>query len=314
MLSSRSGLGIFPAPIILVLACSSSAKTPDSAIGGSDTTAADDAPATPDSGNGGGDTAIADDARATPEYDASVSSIDPPPCDSFCSSVQPSYPTNEAWGGVGNVTTYSTSPSAGGACQYGTTQIRYFAAISVNLQPGDGKGAWQNGRICGQFAEVLAQTSQGPRTAVVRIMDKCPDGFCGIDLGGDATAAVMADYPGRYAGRWKWVPCTGHAETFDGPTSLYVKLGSSKWWSRIQIRNPPTGVSSMAWRRAGSTDAYQDLTFAEDNLENFYSVPTAVLQASSQVEILVRYSDGTSATLPIASDDLGKEDASYPLP
>jgi len=116
----------------------------------------------------------------------------------------------EAWGGVGNVTTYSTSPSAGGACQYGTTQVRFFAAISVNLQPGDGQGAWQNGRICGQCAEVLAQTSQGPRTAVVRIMDKCPDGFCGIDLGGDATAAVMADYPGRYAGRWKWVPCTGH--------------------------------------------------------------------------------------------------------
>jgi len=57
----------------------------------------------------------------------------------------------------------------------------------------------------------------------------------------------------------------------------------------------------MAWRRAGSTDAYQELTFAEDNLENFYTVPTAVLQASSQVEILVRYTDGTSATATAAS-------------
>jgi expansin (peptidoglycan-binding protein) len=286
MLSTHFTRWTLTAPILVALACSSSAKTPDSAVGGSDTIAAD----------------------------ASTSSTDPQPCESSCSSVQPSYPTNESWGGVGNVTTYSTSPSAGGACQYGTTQVRYFAAISVNLQPGDGKGAWQNGRICGQCAEVLAQTSQGPRTVVVRIMDKCPDGFCGIDLGGDATTAVMADYAGRYAGRWKWVPCTGHPETFDGPTSLYVKQGSSTWWSRIQIRNPPMGITSMAWRPAGSSDAYQDLVFAEDNLENFYSVPVAVLQSTSKVEILVRYADGTSATLPIASDDLGKEDASYPLP
>jgi hypothetical protein len=145
-------------------------------------------------------------------------------------------------------------------------------------------------------------------------MDKCPDGFCGIDLGGDATAAIMADYPGRYAGRWKWVPCTGHPETFDGPTSLYVKVGSSQWWSRIQIRNPPTGISSMAWRPAGSSNAYQDLVFAEDNLENFYTVPVAVLQSASKVEILVRYVDGTSASLQVDSGDLGKPDASYPLP
>ena len=258
--------------------------------------------------------ACSSSSERTPAHDASTSSTDPQPCESSCSSVQPSYPTNEAWGGVGNVTTYSTSPSAGGACQYGTTQVRYFAAISVNLQPGDGKGAWQNGRICGQCAEVLAQTSQGPRTAVVRIMDKCPDGFCGIDLGGDATAAVMADYAGRYAGSWKWVPCTGHPETFDGPTSLYVKEGSSTWWSRIQIRNPPTGITSMAWRPAGSSDAFQDLVFAEGNLENFYSVPVSVLQSTSKVEILVRYAEGTSASLQIASDDLGKADASYPLP
>ena len=121
MLSTHFTRWTLTAPILVALACSSSAKTPDSAVGGSDTIAAD----------------------------ASTSSPDPQPCESSCSSVQPSYPTNEAWGGVGNVTTYSTSPSAGGACQYGTTQVRYFAAISVNLQPGDGKGAWQNGRICG---------------------------------------------------------------------------------------------------------------------------------------------------------------------
>lgn len=238
----------------------------------------------------------------------------PPPCKALCSSVAPSYPTNEPWGGLGNATMYSTSASAGGACQYGTTQIRYFAAISVNLQPNDGKGAWQNGRICGQCAEVLAQTSKGPRTLVVRIMDKCPDGYCGIDLGGDAPAALMADDFGRYDGRWRWVPCTGHPETFDGPTTLYVKSGSNAWWSRIQIRNPPMGILSMAWRPSDSASAFEELVFAEGNLENFYSVPAKLLQSPSQVEILIRYNDGTSATLSIAGTDLAKEDASYPVP
>lgn len=249
-----------------------------------------------------------------PSHEAPATPTDPPICASLCSSVQPSYPTNLAWGGTGDVTTYSTSPSAGGACGFGTTHVAFYAAISVNLQPGDGKGAWQNGRICGQCAEVLVQTSQGPRTAVVRIMDKCPDQYCGIDLGGDATAALMADHAGRYAGRWAWVPCSEHPETFDGPPSLYVKPGSSRWWSRVQIRNPPTGVSVLAWRRTGSADAYQDLTFAEDGLENFYSVPVSLLQSSSAVEIQVRYADGTAATLAMTSDDLGKEDSAYPLP
>jgi len=128
--------------------------------------------------------------------------------------------------------------SNGGACNYGATDIAYYAAISVNDQPGDALGAWQDGRICGECAMVTALTSQGPKNVVARIMDKCPDGYCGIDLGGDAPAAIMVDGFGRYLGRWEFVSCVGHAEVFDGPTVLSVSSSANPYWSVVQVRNP----------------------------------------------------------------------------
>lgn len=53
-------------------------------------------------------------------------------------------------------------------------------------------------------------TAQGLKTTVVRIVDKCPDNHCGIDLGGTAPSAVMADGFGRYADQWRLVACGGH--------------------------------------------------------------------------------------------------------
>src|SRR6266540_3767417 len=111
MQNARLPLLTLTAPIFVAMACSSSARTSDSAIDGRDAIAADDAIVTGDvtvstdavvaDDAAIADSAVADDVRSAPAYDASVASIDPPPCDSFCSSVKPSYPTNEAWGGVG---------------------------------------------------------------------------------------------------------------------------------------------------------------------------------------------------------------------
>jgi len=86
---------------------------------------------------------------------------------------------------------YTTEASNGGACNYGATKVMYFVAVNVNVAPGDGQGQWQGGRNCGQCVEVTALTTQGPQSVVVRIMDKCPDGYCGMDLGGAAAGAVM---------------------------------------------------------------------------------------------------------------------------
>ena len=48
--------------------------------------------------------------------------------------------------------------SEGGACNYGSTGIKYYAAINVNQIPGDLKGQWQGGQICGRCARVRVTT------------------------------------------------------------------------------------------------------------------------------------------------------------
>jgi len=69
---------------------------------------------------------------------------------------------------------YDTARVAAEHGNYGTTSILYYAAMSVNAQPGDGKGQWQNGRICGQCVEATAPTSQGLQSVIVRIYGQMP--------------------------------------------------------------------------------------------------------------------------------------------
>jgi hypothetical protein len=192
----------------------------------------------------------------------------PDQCSGPCTSATPVYPTLLNDGGLGNVTMYSTSASSGGACNYGTTGVMYYAAINVNVNPGDGAGQWQAGKICGQCAEVTVVTSQGHKTVVARIMDKCPDDHCGIDLGGDASAAVMLDGSGRYEGKWRFVSCDGHPEVSDGSPNLYVFAGSNPWWSRVHVRNGVTATDSITWQDANGT-ASGTMPFAS-NPENAF--------------------------------------------
>ncbi len=236
----------------------------------------------------------------------------PDACPGMCNAATARYPTVQTESGEGNVTMYDTAPSSGGACNYGTTGISYYAAMSVNVQPGDGKGQWQRGRICGQCVEVTALTSQGPLSVVVRIMDKCPDGYCGIDLGGLAPGAVMLDGFGRYDGTWRFVSCAGHPGVSDGPPSLFVFAGSNAFWSRVQVRNPPSAVDSIEWQDA--TGAAQGSFPYADAPENSFEVPTEVLQsAAAWLQITARYTDGSSATVQLAPGQLAVPNTSYLL-
>lgn len=237
----------------------------------------------------------------------------PSQCTGTCNAATPVPPTLSANGGLGNVTMYSTGASAGGACNYGSTNVKYYAAINVNVQSGDGQGQWQSGRACGQCAEVTALTSQGPRTVVVRIMDKCPDGNCGIDLGGLAPAAVMLDGAGRYTGQWRFVACDGHPEVSDGSPTLDVVSGSNAWWSRVRVRNPLAGVVGIDWKDTGSS-ASGSFPFASDP-ENAYEVPVSNVLRSGKtaVTVTVRYFDGRAATTTLTPAQLGSSGASYPL-
>jgi hypothetical protein len=235
-----------------------------------------------------------------------------PSCTGICNSATPRDPTVDGNGGTGNVTMYTTEASNGGACNYGATSVRYFAAVNVNVSPGDGQGQWKGGRICGQCAEVTALTSQGPRSVVLRIMDRCPDASCGMDLGGDAPAAIMLDGFGRYDGSWRFVACTGHPEVSDGAPSLFVVTGSNAWWSRVQVRNPPWPVTTISWADPAGTAAGA-FPFAADP-ENTFAVPAEALQASAATLLVtVTYADGSTATARLAPADLASPGTSHTL-
>jgi len=236
---------------------------------------------------------------------------DAPVCTGACNAVTPSYPTVGPDSGQGNITMYTTEPSSGGACNYGATHVLYFAAVNVNVAPGDGQGQWQGGRICGQCVEVTAFTSQGPQSVVVRIMDKCPDGYCGMDLGGDAPAQIMRDGYGRYDGSWRFVSCTGHPEVSDGPASLSVVAGANAYWSRVQVRNPAGAVAAIRWN--DSQGGSGSFPYASDP-ENTFEVPASVLQSTAtSLTVKASFSDGSAAAVALSPGQLASGGTSYPL-
>jgi len=264
----------------------------------------------PDASSPGGS-----DASSPGGSDASSETTLPPlpdHCPSSCDAAKPVPPTVSSNAGRGNITMYSTDPSGGGACNYGSTSVMDYAAMSVDVQPGDGNGQWQRGRVCGQCLEVAALTSQGSKSVVVRVMDACPDANCGIDLGGAAPAAIMLDGFGRYDGAWRFVTCDGHPEVSDGPPRLWVKDGSNPWWAMVQVRNPPWPVASIGWERVGAS-ATGELTYAPDTAENYFQVPQDLLQSDASYVLTVRYADGSSATVQLTSAQLCAESTGYDL-
>jgi expansin (peptidoglycan-binding protein) len=154
-------------------------------------------------------------------------------------------------------------------------------------------------------------TSQGFKTVVVRITDKCPDGYCGMDLGGSAPAAVMVDGIGRYQGAWRAVSCAGHPEVSDGVPSLHVKDGSNPGWSAIQIRNPVMAVAGIDYQDVNNGAIGGSMGLAP-GIENYYLVPTDAL-AGTTLKLTVHYVDGSTATVTVTAAQLGMPDTTYPL-
>lgn len=232
-----------------------------------------------------------------------------------CDSAAPVDPVLDEAGGRGNVTSLgsvtSPAPSTGGACNYGATSLFYFAAINVDVQAGDARGHWQAGRICGQCAAVRVKTEEGWKETFVRVVDKCSDPHCGIALSGAAAKAVMGARTGRYDGSWRFVSCTGHPETSDGPPTIHVKEGSSTAWALVQLRNATQAVSSITWQ---SSDGKSSGAFAyASEAENYFSVPEAV-RGSDKVRLTVHYRDTTTAALVVSAKQLTSPDSVIALP
>lgn len=233
-----------------------------------------------------------------------------------CDAATPSIPLVTDSLSHGDVTTYggvgNANPSAGGACNYGITGITHYAAIQVNQVPGDLRGQWDGGRACGRCYEVRARTPQGWKITHVRIVDKCPDGYCGMDLGGAPATDLMGMKAGRYAGEWRPVSCEGLQGVSDGPPSLHVKEGSSRWWSLVQVRNPPGAVRRIRLRRDLPESPWISLAWAIE-AENFLKVPESILQDSVPYLLEADFEAENSLRLVTTPEALSSEGNEIPF-
>ena len=232
-------------------------------------------------------------------------------CDSFTAAD----PTLTENGGYGSVTTYGSvtakETSLGGACNYGQTNIQYYAAIHVNVSPGDDLGPWQGGSACGGCVHVRARTPEGWKEVTVRITDRCPDANCGVDLGGAPASDIMGNRVGRYSGEWEFVSCEGVEGVWGDSTSVWVKEGSSTFWSIIQVRNPKDAVKSMTLKGVQSNDMH--VLEMVVGTENFWTVPPEVLQTDNEYTLTVTYRSGEPDTWLLKGSELSVGEANLYL-
>ena len=223
-------------------------------------------------------------------------------CDSFTAAD----PTLVENGGKGSVTTYGSvtakETSLGGACNYGQTNIQYYAAIHVNVSPGDDKGPWDGGMACGGCVHVKAKTPDGWKEVTVRITDRCPDANCGVDLGGAPASDIMGNLVGRYYGEWEFVSCEGVEGVWGDSTSIWVKEGASTYWSIIQVRNPKDAVRKIVFNELDGDKSYT-LEFVVGT-ENFWTVPQEILQSNKKYSVVVTYRSGTDDEWILESSEL----------
>ena len=232
-----------------------------------------------------------------------------------CDSYTAADPVLVENGGKGSVTTYGSvtakETSLGGACNYGQTNIQYYAAIHVNVSPGDDKGPWDGGAACGGCVHVKAKTPDGWKEVTVRITDRCPDANCGVDLGGAPASDIMGIQVGRYYGEWDFVSCEGVEGVWGDSTSIWVKEGASEFWSIIQVRNPKDMVKKIEIRGLESDEAYTLEMVV--GTENFWTVPVAVLKTDNQYRVIVTYRSGTDDEWVIKGSELAVPEANLYL-
>ena len=232
-------------------------------------------------------------------------------CDSY-TAADPELTEN---GGKGSVTTYGSitakETSLGGACNYGQTNIQYYAAIHVNVSPGDDKGPWDGGAACGGCVHVKARTPEGWKEVTVRVTDRCPDANCGVDLGGAPAADIMGNRVGRYYGEWEFVSCEGVDGVWGDSTSIWIKEGASEFWSIIQVRNPKDMVKGIAIYGIDTRDFYELEMVV--GTENFWTVPKNVLQTDNRYRVVVKYRTGTDDEWKIKGSDLAVPEANLYL-
>ena len=261
------------------------------------------------------ETPVSSDVEAAPASSAStIGSGDDGKC-TACDSFTAADPELTENGGKGSVTTYGSitakETSLGGACNYGQTNIQYYAAIHVNVSPGDEKGPWNGGAACGGCVHVKARTPDGWKEVTVRITDRCPDANCGVDLGGAPASDIMGISVGRYSGEWEFVSCEGVEGVWGDSTSIWVKEGASEFWSIIHVRNPKDMVKSITIFGVDTRDVHELEMVV--GTENFWTVPQSVLQTDNRYRVVVKYRTGEDDEWKIKGSDLAVPEANLYL-
>ena len=268
----------------------------------------------PESSSSSEKSALSSSSQSSSSALSSACSSDSGVCTN-CDSYTAADPTLVENGGKGSVTTYGSitakETSLGGACNYGQTNIQYYAAIHVNVSPGDDKGPWDGGMACGGCVHVKAKTPDGWKEVTVRITDRCPDANCGVDLGGAPASDIMGIQVGRYYGEWEFVSCEGVEGVWGDSTSIWVKEGASEFWSIIQVRNPKDMVKKMAIRGIDSDEDYTLEMVV--GTENFWKVPLAVLKTDNRYRVVVTYRTGTDDEWIIKGSELAVPEANLYL-
>ena len=112
--------------------------------------------------------------------------------------------------------------------------------------------AWDGSAHCGECLEV-----EGPEGSVrVRITDVCPSCPFDLDLSEQAFDAIANLDDGVAQVSWRRVACP-----VDGPL-VFRFQGSNPWYYKIQVREHPHGITSMAFFDGS---AYQPMVRTIDN-------------------------------------------------
>ena len=268
----------------------------------------------PESSSSSEKSALSSSSQSSSSALSSAGSSDSGVCTN-CDSYTAADPVLVENGGKGSVTTYGSitakETSLGGACNYGQTNIQYYAAIHVNVSPGDDKGPWDGGMACGGCVHVKAKTPDGWKEVTVRITDRCPDVNCGVDLGGAPASDIMGIQVGRYYGEWEFVSCEGVEGVWGDSTSIWVKEGASEFWSIIQVRNPKDAVRKIVFNEVDGDKTYP-LEFVVGT-ENFWTVPKEILQSEKSYSVVVTYRSGTDDEWILKGSDLAVPEANLYL-
>ena len=268
----------------------------------------------PESSSSSEKSALSSSSQSSSSALSSAGSSDSGVCTN-CDSYTAADPMLVENGGKGSVTTYGSitakETSLGGACNYGQTNIQYYAAIHVNVSPGDDKGPWDGGMACGGCVHVKAKTPDGWKEVTVRITDRCPDANCGVDLGGAPASDIMGIQVGRYYGEWEFVSCEGVEGVWGDSTSLWVKEGASSFWSIVHVRNPKDMVNSITIYEANAGKSYELEMVV--GTENFWTVPPEVLQTENRYRVVVKYRTGTDDEWIVKGSELAVGEANLYL-